>query len=165
MNDFLNFERKKCHFHPYVTHLDVFVGLRKINIPVTNREKWTYKLKMFCLIPILLFQCKSMGSNILLHLNYPELIKLNATSWLESDCLTFMIFLSDTSISNDVVCAKTMQLSKSESNRIREACSKQSSLGYQTIEDLVDIIYEQDIKNIWSEDPDQTSPGLRFIGV
>ena len=76
-------------------------------------------------------------------------MKLNATSWLKSDCLTLMFFLSDTSVSKNVVCAKTIQLSKADSDSIRNACSKQNTLSSQTIEDLVSVIYEQDVENIW----------------
>lgn len=149
MIDFANFEREKCYFRPYTTHMDVFVSLRHIPTPAANSEKWTYKLKTFCSTPIVLFQCKTLDCNILLHLNYPELVKLNATSWLKSECLTFMLFLSDTSVSKNVACAKTIQLSRVDSDCIRKACSKQNTLSSQTIEDLVGIIYEQDVENIW----------------
>jgi hypothetical protein len=147
--DFANFDRKTSYFKPYKSHLDVYVSLRKIDDPIEAMDVWTYKVKIFCEIPIILFQCKNKGCNILLHLNYPLLISLNATSWLEADHLTFMLFLSEKTEFNDVVCAKTIQLSKSESSCIRKACSKQDSLTYQSIENLVDIVYEQDIENIW----------------
>ncbi|CAG5074618.1 hypothetical protein DYBT9623_05305 [Dyadobacter sp. CECT 9623] len=60
-----------------------------------------------------------------------------------------MLIISDVSDSDNVVGAKTICLSKRDSDRIRAAVSRQKQLSYQNIEDLVDIIYQLDIKNIW----------------
>jgi hypothetical protein len=153
MINFATFEREKWYFRPSTTHMDVFVSLKNIPHPAMDSHTWTYKLKTFCSIPVILFQCKSMDCNILVHLNYPGLVNLNATSWLKADCSTFMLFLSDTSVSKNVVCAKTIQLCRADSDRIRNACSNQNTLSSQTIENLVGVIYEQGAENIWPMKP------------
>jgi len=149
MNDFANFNREKSYFRPYDTHLDVYVSMSEMSGLSKGTGNWSYKLKIFCGIPVILFQCESKGCNILIHLNYPLLHKLSATSWLGQQQLTFMLLLSDSSQSDHVVCAKTLKLNKADSTKIRMACVKQYGLSYSSVENIVDVIYQQNIKNIW----------------
>lgn len=147
MADFSNVNRAKSFLRPSYGQIDLFIAFNSIeNIKSMFAGKWTYKVKIFCSIPIVVFKCPGMDCNILLHLN---LHALGSGCWLENDRLTFMLIISDVSDSNNVVGAKTICLSKRDSDRIRAAVSKQKNLSYQSIEDLVDIIYQLDIENIW----------------
>ncbi|GGC14172.1 hypothetical protein [Dyadobacter sediminis] len=60
-----------------------------------------------------------------------------------------MLIISNASESIHVAGAKTIRLSKTDSDSVRAAFLKQKNLSYQTIKDLVDIVYQLDIENIW----------------
>lgn len=149
MNDFGNFDRQQSYFRPFKTHLDVYARLKKVDLKAMATGNWSYKIKVFCSVPIILFQCECSGCNILMHLNMPLLKKLSATSWLDPRRLTFMLLISDASRSNEVIGAKSIKISQAESDNIRAACQSQHTLSYAQIEDLVDIIYQLEIENIW----------------
>jgi hypothetical protein len=149
MTDFANFDRQESYFRPYKSHLDVFARLRRVNLKEMAHGEWSYKLKIFCTVPLILFQCECTGCNILMHLNMPLLQKLTATSWLEAEHLTFMLLVSDASRSNEIICGKTMRLTKLDSDVIRGACSQQRTLTSMQVEDLVGILYQLEIKQIW----------------
>lgn len=150
MKDFSNFDRQESHFRPFDTHLDVFARFKEVEARPTIQEGWIYRLKTFCSVPIILFQCPYKGCNILMHLNIHLLDRLNATAWLHSRRLTFMIFLSDASKANQVVCAKTIRFSELDSDKIRSACHRQRRLSYHQIEGIIDLVYQSEIDQIWS---------------
>ncbi|WP_157504958.1 hypothetical protein [Dyadobacter beijingensis] len=149
MTDFANFNRRQSYFRPYQTHLDVYARLKKVDLKAMATGKWSYKFKIFCFIPIILFQCECVGCNILIHLNMPLLRKLSATSWLDTRQLTFMLLISDASRDNEVLGAQTIKISQADSDTIRSACKSQRTFSSMQIEDLVDIIYQLEIGSIW----------------
>lgn len=149
MADFLNFDRHLSYYRPYESHLDVFISFKKVDLKLMAYAGWNYKVKVFCSVPIILFQCKCDGCNILMHLNMPAMEKVKATSWLKAEKLTFLLFISDASCSKHVVWAKNIQLSKADSDKIRSACYHQRTLSYNQVENLVDPIYHLEIDNIW----------------
>lgn len=149
MKDFANFDRQKSYLSPHYAHIDVHVRFRKVDLRSMTYGEWSYKIKLFCSVPIILFQCQCDGCNILMHLNVPALKQLNATSWLKNSNLTFLLLISDASRANQVVWAKKVQLSKTESDKIRHACQQQRTLSYNQIEDLVGPFYQLSIDRIW----------------
>ena len=82
----------------------------------------------------------------------PLLRKLGATSWLNTDQLTFMLLLSDGSRAKKVVFGKTIRIAKADSDVIRKACRKQHLLTSTQIENMIDILYQLEISNIWPGD-------------
>lgn len=150
MNEYSNIIREQTYFRPSNVHLDVFVSFQAIKLlnPVSD-DQWQYKMKIFCSVPVISFNCKSMGCSILIHLNYQYFKNLNLLSWLKEEHITFMLLISDASLDNHIVGAKTLRLSRKDSDRVRSACLKQAKLSYQSIEDAVDFLYELDIENIW----------------
>lgn len=154
MTDFINLNKEESYFQPTNTHLDVHVQLRKMTPDFDLADNWTYKLKIFCSVPVLLFRPESNNCNILIHLNHVLLTKLNATFWLTAKKLTFMLFISDASLSREVVCVKKLQLSIQESDLVRTACKSQYGLSNQDVENLVDIIYQLNVTNIWPSEMD-----------
>lgn len=147
MTDFSSVDRSKSFLRPSHEHIDLFIAFNSIeNAQSMSAGKWTYKIKIFCSIPLVVFRCPGKDCNIMLHLNHHA---LGSGRWLDKEHLTFMLIISDASKSNHVVGARTIRLSKTDSDAVRAAVSKQKNLSYQTIEDLVDIVYQLDIKNIW----------------
>lgn len=149
MKDFANFDRQQSYFRPYQTHLDVYVRLKEVSLKAVLNSVWTYKIKIFCSVPVILFQCELAGCNVLMHINMPALAKLSATSWLQTKRLTFMLLISDASQGGQVIGAKTIRLSHADSALIRRACQNQRAVSSMQIEHLVDILYQLDIDNIW----------------
>ncbi|TLU96073.1 hypothetical protein [Dyadobacter sediminis] len=154
MRDFANFDKQESYFQPNQTHLDVHVKLRETAPELAASHKWTYKLKIFCSVPVLLFRPENNNCNTLIHLNHVLLTKLNATCWLKAEKLTFMLFISDASVKRGVVCVKAIQLSIEDSKLVRKACRSQQGLSYHQVENLVDIIYQLNITDIWPSDGD-----------
>ncbi|KAA6438498.1 hypothetical protein FEM33_17580 [Dyadobacter flavalbus] len=154
MRDFANFDKEESYFQPTRTHLDVHVKLRKTTPELAASQNWTYRLKIFCSVPVLLFSPENGGCNTLIHLNHVLLTHLNATCWLKAEKLTFMLFISDASIRKEVVCVKAIQLSVQDSARVRKACKSQNGLSYHQVESLVDIIYQLNITEIWPPEMD-----------
>lgn len=152
MVDFANFDRQESYFRPCQSHLDVFARFRWVDTSSINDGQWSYKIKIFCSVPVILFQCKPSACNILMHLNMPLLRKLGATSWLNTDQLTFMLLLSDGSRAKKVVFGKTIRIAKADSDVIRKACRKQHLLTSTQIENMIDILYQLEISNIWPGD-------------
>jgi hypothetical protein len=152
MRDFANINKQESYFQPTLTHLDVHVKLRETAHDLSSSGNWTYKLKIFCSVPIILFRPENQDCNILIHLNQVLLTKLNATSWLQAENLTFMLFLSDASSNKEVICVKAMQLSVQDSKYVRKACRDQHGLSYHQIENLIDIIYQLKVSSVWPPD-------------
>jgi hypothetical protein len=148
--DFSNVIKEKSYLRPSNTHLDFFVSLKKINkVRYLFDSLWTYQVKIFCSVPILVFRCPQQGCSILIHLNIHLLEGTETTPWLDADKLTFMLIISDASKSNYVAGAKIIKISQGDTMLIRIACLKQRSLSCQGVENLVNNFYQMNFNNIW----------------
>lgn len=152
MADFSNLNKEHSYLRPSDAHLDFFVSFKRIkDAPSMFGSVWTYRVKIFCSVPILVFRCQQLGCNILVHLNIQLLQAVDPTHWLDADHLTFMLIISDASKSDQVAGAKIIKISKADSALIRSACLRQNQLSSRTVENLADFIYQLDIKNIWPQ--------------
>ncbi len=74
MTDFSNVNRTKSFLRPSHEHVDLYITFNSIeNVKSMFAGKWTYKMKIFCSIPLVVFRCPVKECNIMLHLNLTPL--------------------------------------------------------------------------------------------
>lgn len=143
MKDFANFESYKSFFVPSRTHLNVYSCFDRIDPTLMADGDWSYKVKIFCSVPIIIFRCNQY--HIIMHLNMPFLQQMKACSWLEAQHLTFRLSILDAWQDHKIIHTRGMSFAAIDSERIRLACRQQCLFSCTQIEDIVSIIYQSDI--------------------